>query len=857
MHRLVTLCRPAAPRAPKAQLRSIGPFIGPRGLLRPGGCGLAGRPPSCFLALSPQLPLDKRSQWLIDCCAEPPSPPDLHVNGGSTNEAPRVAACQAAVNGAWPMETEIRTPTEWRLACRLCARNRRVEAWVPQGWFQVGVHQSLDVNIGYQRTILQQSPAMNRASLYVSPPSSAYSVLKPFEMPVSNGSIWAISFTAKNGQIVNASLSVIYTFIFAWLWSLVVAATIYFAPHRFSRRRLVALVALRNTSSPLSALQALANFTTESMGCFGPRKLKQASAWRDTLFGLLFAALCFIVIIGGAIMGVFGPAFLQIGNVAPVKGDALFYPRASMALSGEAGRNLRGAASLRALSSVQVFSDAIGPDVVQVTVDEGIAASGSPEQPMYGLNYRYKITGPELGLKGASDLTLSVNGACRTEYGWLDTSFPGPDVDNYTIFGDPNNILAIGLGHPYRTFQPRATFRMVRNNETRLAQARSGNFSYAVMLTSALHNSTSEGTDPWYLTERQQPEDLEYPYRIKRGRPVLSCWHQDTWSCGERSVNGSYNLKSLEPLQVPQVLRDVLGIALANPPIQRLGEDAGTSAILSVQLSLNSKEGILNAQQSSIHQDMQRLILASYISTLNILGDTTRFNPSKEEFENSNWFHNRTKSMQLEGADGFVVFTPEVTTFSLTGLIVAACVAAVLLVMKVALTLKLLFHRNIYAGLYDVDDIDPHLSMSPINKDRWARFRAFSAIHLLRNTYEDGSGVPAKDWGCGDGLPEPREDKPLLLVRCKRGDSGCAGHIATQPGLLDEGRELQHRRRRRRSKLNSISTLLGESDGQYGQNVDNRTDKTESSVTATYYNECSSTGTTPGENAHITDYRPG
>ncbi|KAM7218028.1 hypothetical protein V8F06_006563 [Rhypophila decipiens] len=686
---------------------------------------------------------------------------------------------------------------------------------------------------------------MNRASLYVAPPSSAYWLLKPFEMPVSNGSVWAISFTTKNGQIVNASLSVVYTLIFTWLWSLVAAATIYFAPHRFSRRRLVALVALRNTSSPLSALQALANFTTESMGCFGPRKLKQPSTWRDTLFGLLFAILCLIVVVGGAAMGIFGPAFLQIGNVAPVKADALFYPRASNA-SAELYQAFHGDQSLRALSSVQVLSDAIGSDVVQIRDDEGIAAAGSPEQPMYGLNYRYQISGAEFGLKGASDLTLSVNGACRTEYGWLDTSYPHPEIDFYTMLNEPNNILAVNLSNPYRTWQPRATFRKTSDSNTWEEQVLSGNVSYAVMITSALRSSTSEGTDPWYLTENQQ--DKTYPYRIRRGRPILSCWQHDTWSCGERSINGSFNLQSLEPLQVPQVLRDVLGIALLTPPIQRLGEDAGNSALASIIYSLKSKEGILNAGQSNIRQDIKRLILASYISTLNILGDTTRLQPSEEELVSSNWFYEKNEPVRREGADGFVVYTPEATTFSLTGLIVAACFATVLLVMKLALTVKLFVHRNIYAGLQDLEDLDPHLDMSPVNKDRWARFRAFSAIHLLRNTYEDGSGVPAKDWGCGDGLPEPREDKPLLLVRCKRGDSDCAGHIATQPSLLDEGRELQHRRRRRRSKLNSISTLLGESDGQYGQSVDNRTDKTQSSVTVTDYNGCSSTGTTPGEN---------
>ncbi|KAM7190453.1 hypothetical protein V8F20_009736 [Naviculisporaceae sp. PSN 640] len=698
---------------------------------------------------------------------------------------------------------------------------------------------------------------MNKANLYVAAPSSAYLLKKPFDMPVSNGSIWAISFTSKDGQIINASLSLVYTLIFTWLWSLVAAATIYFAPHRFSRRRLVALVALRNTSSPLSAFQALANFTTESMGCFSSRKHKHMSTWRDTLFGLLFAVLCLLVIVGGVTMGIFGPAFLQIGTVAPVKTDGLFSPKFGSIYRPEAQMNpdmyrtLRGGPSLMALSSVQVFADAIGSDVVQVQEDKAVTQSGTPEQPMFGLTYRYKITGAELGLMGARDLTLTVNGACRTEYGWLVENFPEPDIDFYGIFGEKNNTFAVNLTGPYRTFPPRTTFRISSDQTTYTNQVLSGNMTYAVMVASALRGSTSNGNDPWYLTEPAIPASSQIPYQIRRGRPVLSCWHQDTWTHGVESVKGGFNLKYLSNLKVGQVLRDVVGIALLDPPIQRIGEDAGTSALESLTFSLEAKEGILDAANSNIFRDMKRLILASYVSTLNILVDTTRYKASETEMKSFNWFYNDTVPGQepflREGADGFVVHTPDVTTFSLTGLIVAACFAFVLMSLKIALTIKLFSHRNIYAGLHDRDDLDPHLNISPVNKDRWARFRAFSAIHLLRNTYEDGSGVPAKDWKCGDGLPEPMENKPLLLVRCKRGEYGCAGHIATQPDLLDEGRELQQRRRRRRSKLNSVSTLLSEADLQ-NRDPNNRSDKTQSGVTLEGYNGYSSTGTTPGQN---------
>ena len=692
---------------------------------------------------------------------------------------------------------------------------------------------------------------MDKPDLYDSQPDSAYMLWKPFDMPKSNGTVWAIAMSSDEAKFVNATLSVVYTLIFSWLWGLIAAAVIYFVPHGFTRRRLVALVALRNSSNPWSALQAFADFTLESMGCFRPKRHGQPSTFIDSLFGIVFAAICLIVVAGSITMGIIGPPLLQIGNVAPVTSSVLFYPRAGPASSPSAYRAFFGDPSIRALSSVEVFKDATWSDIVRVQEDPDIPRLGTAETPMYGLNYSYDITGVELGLKHSLDLTMSVKGGCRTEYGWLNEEKSQDNYNHYELFGDVNNIFKVNLTTPYLTSMPKTSFTLKAKPDAK-AEAKQGNISYAVVTTMAHRKSATVGEDPWYQTELrpeedspQDPEDTSnYPFRIKSRRPALSCWYQDTWSCcGGETVTGVYRLQNMTRLRVPQVLRDVITSALLWPPMQRLGENSGMSALTSLISSLDAKDGIVDAESANIKQDMNRLFIAAYITTLNTLAYSTRFQPSDQEITRDNWFYDKDTNALKAGADDFVVTTPKVQTFSLSGLIAAASIAVVLLVLKLVLTIKIAFHGNVYANLPDTEDMDPHQKMndSPINTDRWARYKAFSAVHLLRNIYEDGTGAPQKDWKCSEGLPEPRDRKPLELVRCSRGDYGCAGHLATAPELLELG--LQGRKRRH-TKVNSLSTLLGDGDSLY-QQPDESSKKTSAEVTVTPFNGYSSSGSTP------------
>ena len=644
------------------------------------------------------------------------------------------------------------------------------------------------------------------SNLYVSPNETQYRLQTAFTLNTADGTIWAISFSAKAGQFLNTSLTVVFTLMFAWLWGLVAAATLYFVPHRFSRRRLVALVALRNSQDPWSAFMAFAGFTSESMGCIRsrkkqhqpnmdvPTKLRErarqlTSTRQDTLFGLFLVSLALAVVLARIAMGIILPPSFQIGNVAPVNESILYYPRGP-ALQNQPPvyRAFRGDPSLRALSSVQISGRSL-EDRVRVQHDPNVIRGTDSTKPMYGLTYEYSITGIELGLKHASDLMLLVSGACQTEYGWFNTTSRN-DTEVYNVFGEVNNHFTTSLADSFLKIQPITGFILTADQAKLRDQTSRGNVTYAVLATLSRRRSrTANSDDPWYLTERypsfQGPASVNNPeFQIRDRRPALSCWHHDRWTGGGEWVDGGKNLSSLKRVAVPEVLRTILGSALLNPPPYTVGTNAGSSALASVISASGSYKGVLDAADSSIFKDMERLILGGYITTLNILSDATMFTPNATGMVEANLFYGSIERLRLDGADDFVVSSPDIATFNLSALIATGAVVIFLLFFKLMLTAKLALHApNKYTHVPS-SDLDPYQEAERFNHDRWARFRAFSAIHLLRNTYEDGTGRPEDDWQCCDDLPAPSEEKELRLVRCHRGDQGCAGHIASDPELL-------------------------------------------------------------------------
>ncbi|KAK0716321.1 hypothetical protein B0H67DRAFT_667096 [Lasiosphaeris hirsuta] len=604
-------------------------------------------------------------------------------------------------------------------------------------------------------------------NIYVTPPSIAHVNLKPFDLPTDKGTVWAVAFGERSSAFMNGAISVAFGLIFPWLWGLIAALVLYSWPHHVTRRQSAALVVLCNAVDPWSAFKEFSAFTMDSWSS------TECTKWYDFTFGFIFALLGLSVYVVAIVMGIIGPPLLQIGNFAPVRASELYYPKIPLQatdLQKAYYHSLFAASALRALSSVEIAKSETRSkaDITQVPV----AGDGNT-----GLAYTYWLTGVDLGLAHGPELRLEVEGACRTEYSWVNTADPYWDhhkywpVDGNFSSGKGNFWVALN-GTPI-SFPPRVNIELHPNITAQLQQ--DGNVSYAVSIASAHRSSPQAGSDPWYITEIRNTSDSEslksnYNFRVKRGRPVLSCWQQDKWSLRGQTLRNIFDLRNAPGVQIPDVLLDILESTFASPAVQTIGNVAGFSALASVVTSPSSTRGVIDAEQASVLKDMERLILASLVSSRSTFVDTTLFKPNDNQ---ANLFIG-SDSMPRDGSDRFVVASPRVQTFYLSGLILLASFMATFLLLKTLLWVKLSRHSHEHPS-------------TQINNDRWARFGALSAGQLLRNIYERREGLPEEGWKCCESLPDPVHDnKPrkgpeynlFQLVQCKKDDCSCSGHIA-------------------------------------------------------------------------------
>lgn len=143
------------------------------------------------------------------------------------------------------------------------------------------------------------------------------------------------------------------------------------------------------------------------------------------------------------------------------------------------------------------------------------------------------------------------------------------------------------------------------------------NVSYAILIDSAGLFSYTSGGDPWYLTERQLTNDTFDPdYRIRPGRPALSCWEHNNCIYRSQSVGSVLPLAKISDMESPLVLLDVLEAAFhAGLMIYNLGSPNGSSAIESQR---TAARGVASVEDCKLFDNLEGLILASIVATMNI-----------------------------------------------------------------------------------------------------------------------------------------------------------------------------------------------------------------------------------------------
>ncbi|KAL8333577.1 hypothetical protein RB593_003326 [Gaeumannomyces tritici] len=603
--------------------------------------------------------------------------------------------------------------------------------------------------------------------------SDSYLLFTPFHMPSDQGEVWAVAASSDSILFVSAAISVTFTAAFVYLWN-VVRIMVLLCFKGKGRRRYVALVTLWNSSEPGFAFQQIIAYCLrcyyvripETLGTLRTqanpesrearearkaRKAEEKKLNRDRRYGIAAAALAFAVYGAGLTLGIIGPWLLEIGNVAPPQPSILFYP-AEPTNDREAilRQGLQAPGARRALGSVEAAETTLGKRIV-ISISQS-AITDEAEQ-MLRINYDYSLTGVDFGLQHAPHLELAVRGSCVTEYGWLATPVGNnSQVEMYSLWRGEENVT-ISLSDADIKYTPRVDF-ITR----RASDPDNGNISFAIIVASAHRASASKGSDPWYLTERR-PETAPPPARnasfwIRRGRPVLSCWQQDSWTHGGQTVYRPDQLGKLPGLNVPSSLLSVFRSAFNVPMVVMLGTAGGESALKSRTTSL---DGVIDASISSIRSDMRRLVVGSFVASRSVLVDTTRY--GFVGYRNALQGPNGLR----DGAGDFIISDPNIKTFSLSRIVAVLVVLAFLLLLSLATAVA----RHFPGPNYNQADLGPlQQSLNVL-----ARLRVLSADQLLRCVYESGNN-PLSDWRC-TGLPGSEE---VSLAVCNK-DTHCRGHI--------------------------------------------------------------------------------
>ena len=491
-------------------------------------------------------------------------------------------------------------------------------------------------------------------------------------MPTASGTHDAVAVPAHVGNQLVSAYTFLLQHVVLFVWGIVVLiavlVSIWRDGHDHPRSPLHKEI-FSKRSSPMGTLQLTAKtfLQTKSTRWF-------VSVW----IGVALAC----VTVNYAVPIIFA-RYILLGNGAPVNPSAIFVPSRNNTGSFNDASNKDNLkifdfyvpSALRAVGSIDSLNGT-----------HGISPSLSVEQPetigvdesgglILRIGYRYNVTGLDFGLQNYPDLVLSVEGSCTTEYDWWagetsdDIYYPGAYVEEYLPFNNPDDSQIVSLydGGPRAFFFANAPDISPTNS------------TWAAIISSVNRTSWFPSTDPWYQTIPNpfynSSETTVAPYMVAYRRPALSCWENDVWSYNNHTAS-IVDLGQLPGVDLPFGLTTIFVDSLGLPMIYLLGTYLQVSALKS---SVTALSNILDASSSSIYGDLERLVFASYIATVNCLTETTLFSPA-DGFPNDA----APGGVLLPGAGNFVIYSDDVATLSVRILIVIPVLAVALWIASTA-----------------------------------------------------------------------------------------------------------------------------------------------------------------------------
>ncbi len=484
---------------------------------------------------------------------------------------------------------------------------------------------------------------------------ATYKLWQRFSVPTQGGPKDAIAVPPGIANKLNSLYTFLLSQIILQLWAVIVLFGIYFflqISKKPTRNGTVVHTGVWNLSkSPFDVCHLLVQYIFNS------------NVWEDCWpLLILWAVLAALALAGSFVLPIMVAPYIIIDNAAPVNPAAIYVPSDNSQENAYLAKAyaLEVPSALRAAGSVQV-ANASTRAKVSVDQPEVLQDLGGGEA-IIRIGYQYEVTGADFGLQHYPDLILYVKGACTTEYGWWVASIPNPPgssfiQDYYYVFNESSFQRDVSL---YDGTMPLANFYV--GNVSSIGGP--GNVTFAALVSSIGRLSYTPGTDPLYLTVPISNSTVGAGYTVKPARPALSCWQNDIWSYkGHNST--LTNLNSLPGLNISTgMLQNVFIRFLGEPKMVPVAMRLGASALLSASTALGE---VFDAGSSSMYADLQRLVLASYIATTNMLTDTTLFPTDTNSILN---YALGPDGALLSGVAEFVVWSSDISTLSVRSIII-------------------------------------------------------------------------------------------------------------------------------------------------------------------------------------------
>ncbi|KAF8457893.1 hypothetical protein BDZ91DRAFT_767114 [Kalaharituber pfeilii] len=519
-----------------------------------------------------------------------------------------------------------------------------------------------------------------------------------FMMPFPGGSKNAIAVDKAHEVYIISLYTIIVTAIFAAWWILIATAIPHVLPSHLLTQTSAHVFKHWAINEPLqTAIIMLQNWWKLLASCLFKQPVNNHSvpgsiskgisdnptfAWQDFTITLTIMLLAAGTYIGGNVAAILLPNKFILGHAAPANPYTLYYPRPipkwDVVPNGILA-NYADHASFSALRALGMVDSGTSRELLNTTVKvEKIPSqppSDWPHDDSYTIKYIISVTGYDMGLQHAPDLTVELQGECKFMYEWNVTVHKNEArfVEGVEWALWPNDTIwepqTVHLVTRYSFPDV-----IVQDPQFRDQAKERPNTSQFVMLPMLWGISTTgNSTDPWY-----HGDDF---YPVRPGPPVLQCWENQIWT--HQEWTGTFTdiqNNGVPNLHLPNAIITMLKTHFSKheaeiriigaPPLAKLAEMVTPFTLASTRTM--GTDYSVNLEGCSAEADMQRLAYGAYIMTRDLFRNTAldyglwKDSPRLTDDTKNNASLNVLRmedGQPLPGAGDFVIYTDRATAF--------------------------------------------------------------------------------------------------------------------------------------------------------------------------------------------------